>query len=274
MRTATTLLKGIALLLTASIFFACKKNKTAPPAATLVKQWQLTLNTAFENPAPAGRTETGTATVELYDDNSLKYQITVNSLAAGDALTAAHIHWGDPVTNGPVIVNFSPVFTNNAASGTLTGLRQTLIDSLQTGATYVNVHSTQLPGGLVRAQMDKTMDFAITVALNGANEVPANTSTATGVALIRLMSDKTLYSKVTVTNLEANDTLTAAHIHTAATGVNGPVLQGLCAADTDFGVNKNFALDDAKVTSVKTAAVYVNVHSKRKPAGIIRGQIR
>lgn len=115
MRTATTLLKGIALLLTASIFFACKKNKTAPPAATLVKQWQLTLNTAFENPAPAGRTETGTATVELYDDNSLKYQITVNSLAAGDALTAAHIHWGDPVTNGPVIVNL-PTATDGARS--------------------------------------------------------------------------------------------------------------------------------------------------------------
>jgi CHRD domain len=270
--------RGISIVLSLSLFVlvsSCSKSTTpGTPAATVVKHWDIVMDAKFENPASAGRTETGTAALDLYSDNSFKYAITVTGLAAGDALTASHIHFGDAGTNGPVILNFSPVFSGNAASATITNLRQTLVDSIKTGTVYVNVHSTQFPGGLLRGQMDKTIDYAVDVDLSGANEVPAVTTTATGHSSLRLMTDKTLYSKITVSNLEANDALSVAHIHGAAAGVNGAVLQALCTSVDDFGVVKVFTLSDANVTALKTGQVYVNAHTTIHPAGIIRGQIR
>jgi hypothetical protein len=272
MKINVLIVSGLSLFVLSS---SCSKSDNNTPAPTVVKHWDIAMNAKYENPAATGRTETGTASLDLYSDNSFKYNIAVTGLAGGDALTASHIHFGDAATNGPVILNFNPVFSANAATATIKGLRQTLVDSIQTGTVYVNVHSTQFPGGLVRGQMDKTIDYAVDVALSGTNEVPAVTTTATGLALLRLMTDKTLYSKVTVSNLEANDTLTAAHFHgPAAAGVNAGVLQGLCSSAADFGIVKSNLLTDANVTNLKTAAVYVNVHSKVKPGGIIRGQIR
>ena len=52
--------------------------------------------------------------------------------------------------------------------------------------------------------MFNPVTFAASVSLSGANEVPAVTTTATGVALLRITADNKLYSKITVTNLEAN----------------------------------------------------------------------
>ncbi len=270
-KAGTAIFLSIMVLL---IVVSCSKDKTSTPPATLVKQWDVVLNAKFENPAPAGRTETGSATIKLYDDNTIKYSITVNGLTAGDNLTAAHIHWGNALTNGGVILNFAPTFT---AAGEATGdlsLRSTLADSIKTGDVYFNVHTTQFPAGLIRGQLNNPVDFAIDVPMVGGNEVPAVTTTATGLALLRLGADKTLFSKITVTGLEANDTLTVAHIHGAAAGVNGGVLQGLCGSKDDFGVIKSVALSDVNITALKTGAVYVNAHSKLHPGGIIRGQIR
>ena len=264
----------IILLPAVVLVAACSKNDSAPPVpATLVKQWDVVLNTKFENPAPAARTETGTAILQLYSDSTMKYTITIAGLSAGDNLTASHIHWGDPLDNGPVILNFTPVFSAGTATGTVT-LRNSLADSLKAGEAYVNVHSTQFPAGLARGQLNDPVDFAIDVAMVGTNEVPSVTTTATGLALLRLATEKKLYSKITVTNLESNDTLSVAHIHGAAAGANGSVLQLLCSSLADFGVKKSVVLSDANVTALKTGSVYVNAHSKVKPGGIVRGQIR
>ncbi|MBC7901776.1 MAG: CHRD domain-containing protein [Gemmatimonadaceae bacterium] len=267
---------GYILSATIAIVALCACNKTHDPSpvpATSVKKWDVVLNAKFENPAPAGRTETGTATLELFSDNKITFTIGVTGLAGGDNLTSSHIHWGDPLTNGPIVLNFNKTYTNNAITGEAT-ISKGLADSLVAGNSYVNVHSSNFPGGLLRGQLNNPVDFAIDVPLSGANEVPAVTTTATGLALLRLTADKNLYSRVTVTNIEANDTATVAHIHPGAAGANGGVLQGLCASKDDFGIIKITLLDDAKVTALKTAALYVNAHSKLRAAGIVRGQIR
>jgi CHRD domain len=269
---------GSSMLLSLPLFLlisSCSKSTTpVTPPPTVVKHWDIIMNAKYENPAPAGRSETGTAGLDLYSDNTFKYSIAVTGLASGDALTGSHIHFGDAGSNGPVLLSFNPTFANGAASATLPAIRQTLADSLQNSTVYVNVHSTQVPSGLLRGQIDKTIDFAIDVPMVGTNEVPLVATTATGLALLRLTTDKTLYSKLTVASLESNDTLSVAHIHGAAAGANGSVLQGLCTGEADFGVVKSVVLTDVNVTAVKTGAVYVNAHSKRHPGGIVRGQIR
>ena len=214
--------------------------------------------------------------MQLLSDNSFKYTIAVNNLKADDQLVNAHLHTGDVITSGPVVLPFEPTFTGGNSTGTITGLRQSLVDSLKDASNdiYVNVHSTQVGSGLVRGQLNTTVDMAADVALSGANEVQPVNTTATGKAMLRLTTDKKLYSKITVEGLEANDTLTAAHIHPGGVGTNGGVLQGIYGSAAEFGTTKIIDVPDSVVTRLKNDSLYVNAHSKRHPAGIIRGQIR
>ncbi len=252
------------------------KGSNPVPTPTIVKEWNITLSSKYENPAPAARNETGTANLQLLSDNSLVYTIAINGLAGGDALVAAHLHTGDAITNGPIVLGLDPVFTAGSATGIIANLRTSLIDSLKsaTNEIYVNVHSSQVGSGLLRGQVNTNIELAADVALISANEVPAGTSVATGLALVRLTSEKKAYIKLTVTGLEAADALTAAHIHKAAAGVNGPVILGFYSSAADFGTTKVLPVDDALYTSLKTDAIYVNAHSVIKPGGVIRGQIR
>ncbi|MCF6405465.1 CHRD domain-containing protein [Chitinophaga filiformis] len=240
----------------------------------IVLEFEIPLSAKMENPAPEGRAETGLLTMRLRANNTLEYSFDVDNLTSGDALTAAHFHAGDPVTNGPVILPF-PSWTGTTSSGTLT-LRQSLADSLKNASNdiYFNVHSTQNPGGLVRGPVNTDLVLAETINLSGANEVPPVVTTATGIALLRLTDDRRLYSKVTVTNVPVGDALTMAHIHRGAAGANGDVLVTLCATEADFGMSKLTQLDEANANTVRTEALYVNAHSTMWPAGIIRGQIR
>ncbi len=253
---------------------ACSSDDA--PLPTSVKKWDnVTISAANEVPAPAGRTETGTLSLELLSDNSLKYNIQVNNLKAGDALVAAHIHPGNAGSNGGVLINFNPTFTGGNASGTVTGLRQGQVDSLLNTPVYFNVHSTQVPDGLLRAQLDHVVQFAYDINLSGANENPAVTTTATGKAVLRLTDDKTLYSLVTVNGIETNDTITVSHIHRGAAGTNGPVRIFLANNKDDFGIPKSAVLVDSLYNIlIGTDPIYVNAHSKLHGSGLVRGQIR
>ena len=261
------------IVLIAAIFQSCEHDSDNGPST--VKKWDVEIKATYEVPAPAGRNEEGEATIELLSDNSLKYTIHIHNLSPNDTLTNAHIHPGDAGTSGGVIIPFSPTFLGAGTTGTVTGLRQGQIDTLLGKPVYVNVHSAKAPGGIARGQLDKTVVFAMDVPLTGANEVAPVSTTASGLAILRLTDDKVLYSKVTVNNLESNDTLTVSHIHPGATGANGSPLIFLCSALSDFGVLKiSSPLDDAAFTQLKSSAMYVNAHSRRHGPGLIRGQIR
>ncbi len=271
-------MKKINVIAIAALFtitaISCKKETV--PAATVTKEIAVVLAAANENPQPSGRNETGTASIKIFSDKSVTVDITITGLASSDNITAGHFHVGDPVTNGGVVVDLNPTVMGNMVKAKLTNVRSSFIDTLMNGTAdiYLNVHSTQVPAGIVRGQVFNGITFASSVALSGMNEVPAVTTTASGMALLRITADNKLYSKVTVTNVEAGDAVTAGHIHTGATGTNGGVILGLCESAADFGVTKIFTPATAILTSIKTDALYVNVHSANRPSGIVRGQIR
>jgi hypothetical protein len=265
--------KAAGILLLAVVLQGCDRDDDKGPST--VKKWNVDIKAIYEVPAPAGRNEEGEATIELRSDNSLKFDIHIHNLTSSDNLTNAHIHLGDAGTSGGIIIPFNPTFTGAGTSGTVTGLRQGQVDTLLGYPVYVNVHSKDVPAGLARGQLDKTIVFAKDVTLLGSNEVPPVSTTATGLAILRLTSDKVLYSKVTVNNLESNDTLTVAHIHPGATGVNGPPLIFLCNNVNDFGVLKiSTPLPDAQYNQLLNDPMYVNAHSRRHGPGLVRGQIR
>ena len=69
-------------------------------------------------------------------------------------------------------------------------------------------------------------------------------------------------------------TATAAHIHMAAPGKNGPVIVPLQkTGDNKFAVPANAKLTDQQFEAYKAGNLYVNVHSVAHPGGEVRAQI-
>lgn len=104
---------------------------------------------AQENP-PTGSTGTGTGTF-LLDDvaATLDYNITFSGLSAAE--TAAHIHGPAPVgTNAGVLFGLG---TGDPKIGQWAGISPADISSLTNGLTYVNIHSSNFPGGEIRGQI-------------------------------------------------------------------------------------------------------------------------
>jgi hypothetical protein len=110
-----------------------------------------------------------------------------------------------------------------------------------------------------------------TSSMNGASEVPANGSTATGNATAsfdkttKILSLTMSYSGVTATNM---------HIHKAPAGVSGAVLFGI--GTTPFASPINYsspALSAGQEDSLMNNLYYLNIHSAAFGAGEIRGQL-
>jgi ABC-type Fe2+-enterobactin transport system substrate-binding protein len=109
------------------------------------------------------------------------------------------------------------------------------------------------------------------VTLSGANEVPAVTTSAAGTGTVTIKEDRSVSVKITVTGMTA----TAAHIHEAAAGSNGPVIVPFTKVGDDTFVAPDGAkLTEAQYVAYKAGKLYVNVHSAKNPGGEIRAQLK
>ena len=124
--------------------------------------------------------------------------------------------------------------------------------------------------------------------LSGGEEVPANTSTARGIALFHLDEDgSTVHFTLVVANIQ---NVVAAHIHTGAVGVNGPVVVPLFSGSAGGGrvqgslAEGTFTASEELLSSMANGGTYVNVHTNDGvapantgpgdlPGGEIRGQV-
>lgn len=111
------------------------------------------------------------------------------------------------------------------------------------------------------------------VALSGAQEVPPADADGKGIAWLKVKPnrDRLCYA-LSVSNIDGD--VTAAHIHQAPAGVNGPIvvplqapISGPVADCTD--IDHDLALEIVN----NPAGFYVNVHSTVFPAGAVRGQL-
>ena len=148
---------------TVGTMLACSSDSTAPDqSVTYVAQ----LKGANEVPALAVA-GTGTATFTL-TGKSLSYRVTVSGLTGNAA--ASHIHMGAAGVNGNILVPFNaaPVQNGEVASGiidltlpvsngqtSITG--DQLLDLLNRGMLYTNVHTAAHPGGEIRGQITKAV---------------------------------------------------------------------------------------------------------------------
>ena len=107
--------------------------------------------------------------------------------------------------------------------------------------------------------------------LTGADETPAVTTKATGVATLVVKADGTVSGGVTTTGIAG----TAAHIHQGAAGTSGPPIITLKrAGDDQWLVPDGSKLTAAQFDAFKQGGLYINVHSKAHPGGEIRAQLQ
>ena len=189
----------------------------------------------------------------------------------GMTATAAHIHTGVQGVNGPVIFSMtesapgSGIWTT-AADAALTDAQ---ITNLKSGGLYFNAHSAAFPGGEIRGQIGLNVKLA---SLNAAQEVPANTSAATGMGVLSVNPlTRAASASITLTGMTA----TAAHIHLGASGVNGPIIISLVSGSAGvFSSPADTVLTADQFKAYKQGNLYFNAHSAAFPGGEIRGQIR
>lgn len=110
-----------------------------------------------------------------YDDTANTLQVVLDFSGLAGTTTAAHIHCcSGPGVNSAVAVALSGFVTGvtagtysslfdlsdqniysssflTASGGTAAAAGMALVDALATGQTYVNIHSSQFPGGEIRA---------------------------------------------------------------------------------------------------------------------------
>lgn len=119
------------------------------------------------NEVPARSTGANGFSQVIIDGDRVHYAVEVDDITN---VFAAHIHTGASGTNGPVRVTFfnvpqtSPLSVSDKtvlAEGTFTAANVSgisfadLLAAIRNGTAYVNVHTTQFPGGEIRGQLSR-----------------------------------------------------------------------------------------------------------------------
>jgi hypothetical protein len=225
--------------------------------------------------APNSSTATGSVFVVLAPGGTATFRVTVGGLTP----TAAHFHNGAAGVAAGVVKNFTLV--NNTASGSWAvgdatqPLTDALLRDLVRGKMYANAHTSTFPGGEIRGQVLPTPGAAFTASIDGSQEVPPVTTSATGTGSFVLNANG---SQLTYTITFNGLTPTAAHFHNGAVGVAGGVVKNLTIVNgTATGIwsstDATQPLTDSLLVELLRGRLYVNGHTTANPAGEIRGQV-
>jgi hypothetical protein len=228
-----------------------------------------------ETPTPKGEVASArgsfTGTLRKSDNGTvLDWQLSFASLT-GDAV-AAHIHIAARGVPGPVVVPLCSPCTSGA-TGTA-NINATVLEAIQSDRAYVNVHTKTNPAGEVRGQVSSAA--ALKTSLRASQERPkpkGNVRRARGaftVTITKQGSSAVLVWRLTFSRLTGN--AVAAHIHSGARGKAGAVIVPLCAP-CKSGASGRSTVGASVLNALEAGRGYVNVHTKKNPAGEIRGQL-
>jgi hypothetical protein len=230
---------------------------------------------ADEVPTPKGEVGSArgsfTATLTKTDTGgALSWQLSFGSLT-GDAV-AAHIHVAARGVSGPVVVPLCAPCTSGV-TGT-SNINAAVLEAIQGDRAYVNVHTKTNPAGEIRGQVSPAV--TLKTSLRAAQERPkpkGNVRRARGaftVTITKQGSSAVLVWRLTFSRLTGK--ALAAHIHSGARGKAGPVIVPLCGP-CKSGASGRATVGASVLNVLEAGRGYVNVHTKKNPAGEIRGQL-
>ena len=226
-----------------------------------------------------------------------------------------HIHSGAAGVAGPVVIgtdlsagNPQPVKAGadtvtrpvqvTGEGAALTALRGLIADPSQ---YYVNIHTTDFPGGMMRGQLQRAIGVVLMGLMSADNEVPVQNVDASGVATVVALAtqnpDGSFSSGVTYLQstyrIPDGGTISGFHIHPGVAGGTGPaslqagIPTGAAAIPVDpaGGILGPYyqELNLANAVQVQTftnlfvnpSGDYINVHTAPShTGGVIRAQLR
>ena len=238
------------------------------------------INAAQENPA-TGSAATGFADLEYNgEDNTFDLAITLNNFP--NTITASHIHEGVAGVNGGAVNSLGDETVYTRSGDTLTLEVNDVPYSgdpavLLAGGAYLNFHTAEFPSGEIRGQLIGET-IKLYALMTPEQETASVTSDAYGAARINYNpSENKMEMLVFIYNFA--NTLTGSHIHAAAVGQDGGVVNSLgAAADyNNWGGTYSQYWDDVDFNgdpvALLSGGTYINVHSDVNAPGEIRGQI-
>ena len=192
--------------------------------------------------------------------NELEYYIVYDGLGASE--TVSHIHGFALHTTGAGVLHGLPLGTLKTGTWSYDESQE---KRLLDGEAYVNIHSSDFPGGEIRGQIVR-----IVAPADGEQENPPVDSPGHGCALFAHGdADDTLSYYVRHGNLTGP--ATAAHIHGyAGPEGNAGVLHNIGATTPTTGA-WNYPAD--REDDVLAGLTYVNVHTSAHGGGEVRGQV-
>ena len=224
--------------------------------------------------------------------------------------TGLHVHNAPIGTNGSVVID-SGLRPSDFVTGTSGRITRTVdfksLDSEQLRSVegllaaphlyYVNLHSTDVPSGVIRAQLRPNV-ITFGPALLPENEVPAIVGLdARGAAKITVQVHRDKVGSITsgIVTFEVDYrfagsiTVTGLHVHNAAAGISGPVVinsgvnstgpivdgdgQGSIFRVATISPTDNDGLATLNALISNPDQFYVNLHTADNPSGAIRGQL-
>jgi len=240
----------------------------------------LTFDASFdgsqENPAVDTRGKALAIATVRPDLSEVEYFVVFDSLSGPPS--AAHFHTGDVGANGGVVINMSGDINGNTISGSQP-LTIDLLNQMLEGGLYMNIHTAAHPGGEIRGQVYKFAREPYIFDMNGGQEVPSNSSTATGAGFATIDRNETnVHFMMVYSGLQG--TFSNAHFHYEEPGVSGPVIFGLASFFDSFGFAEGYwnqqssqPFDAVAAEYFEEGEVYANIHSSMFPGGEIRGNL-
>jgi hypothetical protein len=161
----------------------------------------------------------------------------------------------------------------SGVSGTAT-ITAEVLDAIMTGRAYVNVHTPTNPAGEIRDQVAAVASIKTTLRASQERPRPKGKLVKAKGSFTATVSRTGTSGVVTwrLTFGKLSGRAIAAHIHSGARGKAGPVIVPLCAPCRS-GAHGKATVDESVLDALESGKTYVNVHTKKNPAGEIRGQI-
>jgi hypothetical protein len=161
-------------------------------------------------------------------------------------------------------------------------LEEDQIELMKARGLYVNIHSTDIQSGELRAQVLPEARTYFYAPLSGASEVPAVNTEAVGALALEVNPGRITAtgSFNALSSMLETDIAGGAHIHLGYAGENGGVQNVLGVLADANGTNGIFPAADNTIMAsegwidtLRMRQYYVNVHSMDFPSGEVRGQL-
>ncbi len=174
---------ALALALVGSV-----RSVVAAPSFAMMELSANHMGGAEEVPNPVDPDGMGTSTVTLNSDSGqVSFTINVSNITLPAA--AAHIHEGAKGVAGGVVAPLTAPDANGAASGSAAvdaALMQRMMDN--PAGFYVNVHTTDFPGGAVRGQLAAAGGAGAPTTMPNTGASDGITTLIFGLALLALLA--------------------------------------------------------------------------------------